>query len=112
MPVLNYVELPVASAGASAKFYGDAFGWRFTQYGPDYAAHEGGPCELGLDGTAGEKTAHILPVIEVENLEAARDAVLAAGGVISLDIFAFPGGRRFHFTDPDGLELAVYVKEG
>lgn len=111
MAVLNYVELPVGSAAASVKFYGDAFGWSFTRYGSDYAAHEGGPCEMGLDGTQGEKTAHILPVIEVENLEAARDAVLAAGGAISCDIFAFPGGRRFHFTDPDGLELAVYVKE-
>ena len=48
-----------------------------------------------------------LPVIEVDNLEAAEEAVWAAGGEISLPIFAFPGGRRFHFRDPDGHELAV-----
>ena len=111
MAVLNYVELPVASSGASAQFYGNAFGWSFTEYGPDYAAHEAAPCELGLNGTGGQSSAGILPAIEVEDLEGARDAVIKAGGKISQDIFAFPGGRRFHFTDPDGLELAVYVKE-
>ncbi|MGD9809743.1 MAG: VOC family protein [Sphingobium sp.] len=50
-------------------------------------------------------------MIEVGNIAAAREAVVAAGGTISQDIYPYPGGRRFHFTDPDGLELAVYVKE-
>lgn len=112
MATLNYVELPVGSAGASAQFYSDAFGWTFTAYGPDYAAAEDGPCQMGLNGTEGERSAHILPVIEVLALEEARDAVRAAGGRISRDIFAYPGGRRFHFVDPDGLELAAYTREG
>ena len=111
MAVLNYVELPVGSAGAARDFYGAAFGWTFTNYGPDYAAHEDGPTQIGLNGTADERTAHILPVIEVADIGAARAAVIAAGGAISRDIFAYPGGRRFHFTDPGGLELGVYVKE-
>jgi predicted enzyme related to lactoylglutathione lyase len=112
MATLNYVELPVGDTARSTAFYGAAFGWRFTPYGPDYAAMEGGATELGLNGTAGDRTTHILPVIEVGDIEAARAAVIAADGSISRDIFAFPGGRRFHFVDPDGLELGVYVKEG
>ena len=112
MATLNYVEMPVSSSGEAARFYGDAFGWTFTEYGPDYAAYEEGPCQLGLHAGELARPAQILPVIEVEDLEAARDAVVAAGGKICRDIFAFPGGRRFHFTDPDGLELAVYVNEG
>lgn len=111
MAVLNYVELPVRSAGAARDFYGAAFGWTFTDYGPDYAAHEEGAAQLGLNGTADERPAHILPLIEVENIDAARAAVIAAGGAIGRDIFAYPGGRRFHFTDPDGLEIGVYVKD-
>lgn len=111
MAKLNYVELPVASTAKSAAFYGAAFGWRFAEYGPDYAAHEEGPCQVGLNGhTAGTPSA-ILPVIETDDLEAARDKVIAAGGTITQDIFAFPGGRRFHFADPDGLELGVYIDE-
>jgi predicted enzyme related to lactoylglutathione lyase len=112
MAVLNYVELPVASTGASAQFYEDAFGWAFAGYGPDYAALEGVPCEIGLNGTANGRSANILPVIEVDDIETAHAAVVAAGGAIEREIFSFPGGRRFHFVDPDGLELAVYVKEG
>jgi len=111
MAVLNYVELPVAAVAESRAFYEAAFGWTFTAYGPAYAAHEGDPAELGLNGADGQQAGRILPVIEVGDIEAARSAVLAAGGQISQDIFAFPGGRRFHFTDPDGLELGVYVKE-
>lgn len=111
MARLNYIELPVGNAAASRDFYSAAFGWAFTDYGPDYAAYEGGDTDLGLNGTAGDRTATILPVIEVQDIEAARADVIAAGGTISRDIFAFPGGRRFHFSDPDGLELGVYIKE-
>lgn len=112
MAKLNYVELPVTSSAASVDFYGAAFGWKFTEYGPDYAAHEDGPADLGLNGGSDDRTAAILPVIEVQDLEGTLAAVTAAGGRVTRDIFAFPGGRRFHFADPDGLELGVYVKEG
>jgi predicted enzyme related to lactoylglutathione lyase len=112
MAVLNYLELPVSSAGESAAFYRAAFGWNFTEYGPDYAAHENVPCEMALNGSAEGRAAQILPVIEVADIDAARAAVLAAGGSILRDIYAYPGGRRFHFADPSHLELAVYVKDG
>jgi uncharacterized protein len=109
---LNYIELPVSSASRSAGFYAQAFGWAFTDYGPGYAAYEEGPCQLGLNGSDAEPSAAIMPVVETDDLEAARARVLAAGGTIQKDIFAFPGGRRFHFSDPDGLVLAVYIAEG
>ena len=109
MATLNYVELSVSSAQRSAGFYAEAFGWHFTEYGPGYAAHEEGPCTLGLSG--GPEASAVLPVIETDDLEEALERVVAAGGEITRPIFAFPGGRRFHFADPDGLELAVYVNE-
>ena len=115
MAVLDYVELPVGSVAGQQAFYGKAFGWSFTGYGPDYAAHEDGPCQLGLNGVeeaGGRRSAGILPVIRVEDIEAARDAVIAAGGAITIAIFDFPGGKRFHFTDPEGLELAAYQPAG
>jgi len=113
---LNYVELPVGDIAASRRFFEAAFGWSLTAFGPDYAAtmgHAGdaGGCDLGLNGDAGEATAAPLAVIEVDDLEAALAAVEAAGGAIIRPIFAFPGGRRFHFREPSGSEMAVYVNE-
>jgi len=108
MARLNYVELPVASVAGEVDFYREALGWEFTAYGPDYAACEQDPCQLGLNGVEGERSASILPVIEVGDLEATLAAVTTAGGTITRAIFAFPGGRRFHFRDPAGLELAAY----
>ncbi|MCB2066059.1 MAG: VOC family protein [Erythrobacter sp.] len=109
MALFDYLELPVTSVAGQQAFYGKAFGWEFTGYGPDYAAHERDPCQLALNGAGEEhRSRAILPVIRVEDIVAARDAVLAAGGAITLEIFAFPGGQRFHFTDPEGLELGCY----
>ncbi len=110
---LNYCELPVADAASSAQFYAAAFGWHFDHYGPAYAATSGSGTAgsaLGLQGDPTETPAAPLPVIEVDDIEAALAAVLAAGGVLRRPIFAYPGGRRFHFTDPSGNELAVYVQ--
>ncbi len=106
MARLNYVELPVADIGAAKAFYEAAFGWRLTQFGPSYAATLSGDTDIGLQADSAEATKAPLPVIEVENLEASLDAVAAAGGEIVRPIFAFPGGRRFHFVDPDGNEAA------
>ncbi|AKQ42167.1 hypothetical protein CP97_09270 [Aurantiacibacter atlanticus] len=109
MAVLDYLELPVKSTQEQQRFYGTAFGWCFTSYGPDYAAHEGGPCQMGLNGVDNpQRSTGILPIIRVSDVEAARDSVLAAGGKVTVDIFDFPGGRRFHFTDPQGFELGCY----
>ena len=104
---INYLELPVAATGAAKAFYGDAFGWRFADFGPTYAATTSGDSDLGLQSDEGQKTAALLPVVQVDDLEATLAAVERAGGQVTLPIFAFPGGRRFHFRDPDGHELAA-----
>jgi len=106
MARLNYVELPVADVGAAKAFYEAAFGWSMTDFGPTYAATLSGDTDIGLQGDAAEATAVPLAVIDVADLEAALEAVIRAGGLLVKPIFAFPGGRRFHFTDPSGNELA------
>lgn len=106
MARLNYVELPVRDVATAKTFYEAAFGWAMTAFGPTYAATLTGDTDVGLQGDADEATRAPLAVIEVENLEAALDAVTLAGGMIVRPIFAFPGGRRFQFLDPSGNELA------
>jgi predicted enzyme related to lactoylglutathione lyase len=111
MARLNYVELPVRETAASKAFFEQAFGWSMTEFGPTYAATTSGDTDIGLQADTEEATKAPLPVIEVGDLEAAQAAVEQAGGSIVRPIFAFPGGRRFHFLDPSGNELAA-VKSG
>lgn len=111
MAKLNYLELPVAQVSGARDFYGKAFGWSFTEYGPEYAAAEGGEVAIGLNGAEDQGIKMLLPLVEVSDLEAALEKVVAAGGEVVVPIFAFPGGRRFHFTDPDGNTLGVFVNE-
>jgi predicted enzyme related to lactoylglutathione lyase len=109
MARIDYVELPSVTAHELTRsFYAKTFGWQFTDYGPDYAATTSGDVDVGLNGQPDEALAAPLPVVRVADLEATLDAVAAAGGIISRPIFAFPGGRRFHFIDPSGNELAVW----
>jgi predicted enzyme related to lactoylglutathione lyase len=107
MARLNYVELPVADIAAAKSFYEAAFGWEMTAFGPTYAATLSGDTDIGLQADTAEATKAPLPVIEVDDLEEALAAVERAGGRIVKPIFAFPGGRRFHFLDPGGNELAA-----
>jgi predicted enzyme related to lactoylglutathione lyase len=107
MSRISFVELPAADIGAAKAFYAAAFGWALTEFGPDYACTMTGDVDLGLQGDAAEAAAAPLAVIEVEDLEAAERAVRAAGGTVTRPIFGFPGGRRFHFRDPAGNELAA-----
>jgi predicted enzyme related to lactoylglutathione lyase len=104
---LNYVELPAADLSASRAFYEQAFGWPMTGYGPSYAATSGQGTDLGLQADLGEAPAAPLPVFAVDDLEAALTQTLAAGGILTVPIFAFPGGRRFQMRDPGGNEIAV-----
>jgi uncharacterized protein len=106
---LDYVEFPVTDCAVSKTFFEAAFGWTFTEYGPTYASTTTGDVDIGLDGTPGEAVAAPLAVIRVDDLEAALSDVKTAGGTVTRDIFAFPGGRRFHFREPGGCELAVWV---
>jgi hypothetical protein len=112
MARFNYVELPVGDVPAAKAFFERAFGWSLTEFGPSYAATLTGDTDLGLQGDSAEATKAPLPVIDVPDLEAALAAVEQAGGTIARPIFAFPGGRRFHFLDPSGNELAAVQAEG
>lgn len=103
----SFIELPARDIAASSAFYARAFGWDLTRFGPSYACTMTGGVDVGLQGDAAEATRAPLPVIAVDDLDAALIAVTAAGASIVRPIFAFPGGRRFQFRDPHGNELAV-----
>ena len=101
-----YLELPAKDIAAEKKFFSEAFGWKWQDWGPDYADTSAG-IGAGINATSDGRSEKPLAVLKVADLEAARDRVRKAGGRITVDIFSFPGGRRFHFTDPAGNELAV-----
>ncbi|MEI9417006.1 VOC family protein [Mesorhizobium sp. Cs1321R2N1] len=105
---LDYLEMPAAGGTLDRmKGYSAAFGWSFTDYGPTYSAFAEG-LDGGFQADAEEAPAKPLPVLYSENLEETLGAVESAGGTIVKPIFPFPGGRRFHFVDPAGNELAVW----
>ena len=108
---MNYVELPAKDLAATKAFFESAFGWSFVDYGPEYTAFE----NQGLDGgffksdlaSSTEKGAALI-VFYSNQLEATLAKVEKAGGSILRPIYSFPGGRRFHFTEPSGNEFAVW----
>jgi len=109
---IDYVEFTVDDLAEAKRFYGAAFGWVFNDYGPEYAGIQrfDGVGEVGgLRLDADVRTGGPLVVLFSSDLEASVRAVRAAGGQIVVEPFAFPGGRRFHFRDPSGNELAVYA---
>lgn len=108
---IDYVEFPAADFDAIQAFYEKAFGWAFTDYGPEYRAFSdgrlnGGFYQADLKSTTDSGSALI--ILYAKSLETTRDQVISSGGKILKDIFSFPGGRRFQFTDPNGNELAVW----
>jgi predicted enzyme related to lactoylglutathione lyase len=109
MARINYIELPSAALTASRAFYTAAFGMDLVDYGPSYSCTTSGDVDIGLQGDAASMNTAPLPVILVDNLEQTLAAVEQAGGVVTQQIFSFPGGRRFHFHDPSGNELAAWV---
>jgi predicted enzyme related to lactoylglutathione lyase len=106
---LDYLELPATGGTLDSvkAFYSAAFSWSFTDYGPTYSAF-GEWLDGGFQADGAEAPAKPLPVLYSQDLEATLDAVENAGGTIVKPIFSFPGGRRFHFNDPAGNELAVW----
>ena len=111
---INYIEFPATDIGATKRFYGDVFGWKFQDYGPDYTSFHDGYIAGGFNtaadtsGFGQPKTRGVLVVIYASALEDNYAKVQAAGGKIVKEIFGFPGGRRFHFADPNGNEVAVW----
>lgn len=106
---IDYIEFTVGDMAEAKRFYADAFGWTFADYGPDYAGIQGEDGEVGGLSRADEpRQGGPLVILYSDDLEASLAAVRAAGGSIVKEPFAFPGGRRFHFADPSGNELAVW----
>jgi hypothetical protein len=106
---IDYIEFTVRDIVAAKKFYTGAFGWVFTDYGPGYAGIQGPDGEVGgLRQTDEVRKGGPLVVLYSADLEASLNAVRGAGGTVVQEPFSFPGGRRFHFLDPSGNELAVW----
>jgi hypothetical protein len=106
---IDYIELPVTDVAEAKRFYGDAFGWKFNDYGPDYAGIQGQGREVGgLRKDAGARAGGPLVVLYSRTLDDTVSKVKAAGGRVVKGTYSFPGGRRFHFSDPSGNELAVW----
>jgi predicted enzyme related to lactoylglutathione lyase len=108
---IDYVEIPSRDIVRSRAFFSELLGWAFTDYGPDYTSFEDGRISGGIFKS--EKISRYeegapLPVIYSEALEKSKADVIRLGGKITRDIFSFPGGRRFHFTEPGGSEFGVW----
>jgi predicted enzyme related to lactoylglutathione lyase len=109
---IDYIEFTVRDLAAAKGFYTSAFGWQFNDYGPEYAGIKGGSGEVGgLHQTSEPRTTGPLVILYSDDLEKSVAAVRAAGGRVIQEPYAFPGGRRFNFTDPSGNELAVWAKK-
>jgi len=112
-PVLkiDYNEIPVTDMDAAMAFYAGAFGWTFVDYGPQYQAFDNAGIDGGLRLEETALPTGCLLILRADDIVAAEHRVAAAGGTISARV-DFPGGRRFHFTDPSGNELAVWSENG
>ena len=111
---IDYIELPARDLDAVKAFYAAAFGWTFEDYGPDYCAFNDGRLDGGFfrsDRHASTQAGSALVVLYADDLEETLERVREQGGAIVRDIFSFPGGRRFHFADPGGNELAVWSEK-
>lgn len=108
---IDYLELPARDFDAVQKFYEMAFAWTFVDYGPTYRSFNDGKIDGGFyrsDAKSTTANGAVLIIIYASDLEGTKDRVLASGGNLVKNIFSFPGGRRFHFADPNGNELAVW----
>lgn len=107
---IDYIELNVSDTERAKEFYGGVFGWSFVDFSDSYCEFSDGRMKGGFTSQSPVKHGGPLIVLYHEKLELVRDRILAAGGQITRDLFQFPGGERFQFTDLDGYELAVWRK--
>ena len=105
---INYVELKAHDLEKIKSFYAAAFGWTFTDYGPDYVAFTNSGLEGGFEKTEDAIVQGALVILYHTHLDQIQDKIIVSGGTIIRPVFSFPGGRRFHFIDPSGNELAVW----
>lgn len=105
---IDYIELPSGNGAASGTFFKSAFGWGLTDFGPVYTGLDGAGIDGGIDASEG-RVAAPMAVIRAQDLDEAERRVRKAGGAITKEQFDFPGGRRFHFREPGGCEMAVYI---
>jgi uncharacterized protein len=107
---INYIELPMVKNSETKRFYNQVFGWEFADWGPHYISFSGAGIDGGFNGEEGVQVSigGVLIVLYVNDLNQKLEEVEKAGGKISKPIFDFPGGKRFHFYDPNGNELAVW----
>lgn len=106
---IDLIEFPANSAKelkAAKKFFSDVFDWSFKDWGDEYADTQNSGVASGIN--AADPPSKPLAVIYSENLESTKNKIVDSGGKITKDTFAFPGGKRFHFRDPAGNELAVW----
>lgn len=112
---IDYIEIAALDVAAAKDFYAAAFGWTFTDYGPGYAGIQDPAVEGrevgGICLAEDVKTGGPLVILFSEDLEVSIQSVLAAGGLVTNGPYEFPGGRRFHFTDPSGNELAAWSEQ-
>ena len=107
---INYIELPAKDVELAKEFFGAAFGWGFKDYGPEYTAFSAAGIDGGFyksDLVASTDNGSVLVVIFSNNLEETLSKIEKEGGKLIVPIFEFPGGRRFHFCDPNGNEFSV-----
>ena len=112
---INYVEFPAKDLDATKAFFSKVFGWQFKDYGPEYTAFSNSGLEGGFfksDFRSSTQEGSALIVLYSDNLEQTLNEIETAGGEICQPIFSFPGGRRFHFIEPSGNELAVWSDAG
>lgn len=108
---INYIELYATDLDKIKEFYSTAFGWSFKDYGSTYASFSGAGLDGGFEQMNEPITNGALVILFHNNLAEIKTKIEEAQGVITKDIFSFPGGKRFHFTDPSGNELAVWCTE-
>lgn len=105
---IDYIEFPASDIAATKAFYQSVFGWKFEDYGPDYTSFFDGRLAGGFWAASKTAPGGLLIVIYAADLESIEAKVKEQGGKIVKPTFSFPGGRRFHFSDPNGNELAVW----
>ncbi len=108
---VDYVEFPATDIPATKRFYNAVFGWKFDDYGPDYIGFHDGRLGGGFYKAPHAGPGGALVVIYAADMEATQARVVQAGGKILRPTFDFPGGRRFHFSDPSGNELSVWSEQ-